>query len=168
MSWGSCSLPLESAQPPSHFLVRAGSLEVIAVLSQTPSSNSNSCYYAIIRGRGKGKSRGENRERGEWGIDRMHSNKWKQMERKEARQHNSEGSCALYSTTSTRKNEDQGQHLWLVYKDLLKGGSTLISRPSFLASYFDKFVPQPIGFYITYWKTIKNTKNCQNWGCYIT
>ena len=75
MSWGSYNLPLESAQPPSHFLVRAGSLEVVTVLSRAPSSDSNSSYYAIVRGRGNEKSRGENRERGEWGNNRMRSNK---------------------------------------------------------------------------------------------
>ena len=60
MSWGFCRLPLESAQPPSHFLVRAGLLEVVVVLSQAPSSDSNSCHYAIVRGRGNEKSRGDN------------------------------------------------------------------------------------------------------------
>ena len=75
MLWGSCNLPLESAQPPSHFLVRAGSLEVVAVLSRALSSDSNSCYYAIVRGTGNEKSRGENREHGQWGNNRMHSNK---------------------------------------------------------------------------------------------
>ena len=48
--------------------------------------------------------------------------KWKEGSKT---QHNSEGSYALYSTTSTRKNDDQGQRIWLLYKDLLKGGLTL-------------------------------------------
>ena len=48
--------------------------------------------------------------------------KWKEGSKT---QHNSEGSYALYSTTSTRKNEGQIQHPWLLYKDLLKGGSIL-------------------------------------------
>ena len=126
MSWGSCSLPLESAQPPNHFLVRAGSLEVVVVLSRTPSSDSNSCYYAIVRGKGSEKSRRENRERGEGGIDRMRSNKWKQMERKETR-HNTIVKEAVLSIPplQSRKNEDQGQHLRPLYKELLKGGLTL-------------------------------------------
>ena len=75
MSWGSCSLSLESAQPPSHFLIRVGSLEVVVVSSWAPSSDSYLCYCVIVRGRGNEKNRGENRERGEWGIDPMCSNK---------------------------------------------------------------------------------------------
>ena len=43
-------MPLESTQPPSHFLVRAGSLEVIAVLSRAPSSGFDLSYYAIVGG----------------------------------------------------------------------------------------------------------------------
>ena len=126
MSWGSSTKPLWRAQPPIHFLMRAGSLAVTVVLSQAPSSDSNSCYYAIVRGKGSEKSRRENCERGEWGINRMRSNKMKANGKEgDKTQHNSEGSCALYSTTSTRKNEDQSQHLWLLYKDILKGGSTL-------------------------------------------
>ena len=64
MSWGSCRMLLESAQPPSHFFVRAGSLEVVAVLSRASSSDSNSLHCAIVRGRGNEKNRGENCERG--------------------------------------------------------------------------------------------------------
>ena len=50
MSWGSSTKPLWRAQPPSHFLVRVGSLAATAVLSWTPSSDSNSSYYMIVRG----------------------------------------------------------------------------------------------------------------------
>ena len=48
--------------------------------------------------------------------------KWKEGSKM---QRNSQGSNALYSTLSTKKNEDQGQHPWLLYNDLLKRGSTL-------------------------------------------
>ena len=39
------------------------------------------------------------------------------------------------------KNKDQIQQTWLLYKDLLKGVSTLISRPSFLAFLFWQIWP---------------------------
>ena len=90
MSLGSCSLPLESAQPPSHFLVRVGSLAATAVLSWAPSSDSNLCYYAIVREKGSEKSRRENHEHGEWGNNHKHSNKmrarWKERKKQDTTQ----------------------------------------------------------------------------------
>ena len=53
MSWRSSTKPLWRAQPPSHFLVRAGSLTAAAVLSLALSLDPNSCHYVIVRGRGK-------------------------------------------------------------------------------------------------------------------
>ena len=47
----------------------------------------------------------------------INESKWKEGSKM---QHNSEGSNALYSTLLTKKKEDQGQHPWLLYKDLLK------------------------------------------------
>ena len=58
------------------------------------------------KGRGNEKSREENRERGEWEsivCVATTESKWKGGSKM---QHNSEGSNALYSTPSTRKNED--------------------------------------------------------------
>ena len=110
MSWGSSTKLLWRAQPPSHFLVRAGSLAVAAVLSLTPSSDSNSCYYMIVKERGDEKKRRENRECGEGGIDHKHSNKMKANGKKEAR-HNTMVKETLLSIPplQARKNEDQGQ-----------------------------------------------------------
>ena len=65
--------------------MRVDSLVATAVLSLALFSDSNSCYYVIIRGRGNEKNRRENRERGEGGIDRMHSNKMKANGKKESK-----------------------------------------------------------------------------------
>ena len=93
------------AQPPRHFLVRAGSLVAGAMLSRAPSSDSNSCYYAIVRGGGK---RRENRERGEWGNDRKRSNKMKaRWKRRSKTQHNCEETLLSIPLLQASKNEDQ-------------------------------------------------------------
>ena len=66
MSWGSCRLLLESAQPPSHFLVRAGSRSRCGVVTGTVLGFSL-MQLCDRKGEGDEKKRGENRERGEWG-----------------------------------------------------------------------------------------------------
>lgn len=74
MSWGSSTEPLQRAQPPSNFLVRAGCLVVAAVLSQNH-PRIRSKLLRDCRGEGNEKNRRENHEHGEWGNNRMHSNK---------------------------------------------------------------------------------------------
>ena len=74
----------------------------------------NSCNYAIVRGRGE-KSRGENRERGEWGNDRKRSNKWKQWKEGSKTQHKGEGSNALYSCLRTRRMKTKSKDLSFIH-----------------------------------------------------
>ena len=86
--------------------MRAGSLEVVAVLSQAPSSNST---HATMRSKGgEGMRRVEGRMMSTVNGESIvcvatTESKWKEGSKM---QHNSEGSNALYSTPSTRKNED--------------------------------------------------------------
>ena len=94
------------------------------------------------KGKGNEKNRRENHERGEWGIDRMCSKKQEKMEKKGDKT-TTVRKALLYSNSSKWRNEDQSQHPWLLYKDLLKGGLTLKFGLSLLSLSF--FVgPRPI------------------------
>ena len=74
MSWGSSTEPLLRAQPLSNFLVGAGCLAAMRCChGHRPQIRSKLLHDH--RGKGNEMNRRENRERGEWGIDLMHSNK---------------------------------------------------------------------------------------------
>ena len=109
-------MPLKSAQPPSHFLVGAGSLEVATVLSQTPFLDSNSCHYAIVRGRGNGKNRGENCEHGEWGINRKCSNKTRVRGKEARHQHKDEGRLLRIPYSSNERMKTKSTHLAFIHR----------------------------------------------------
>ena len=124
---------LRVLNPPSHFLVRAGHSCCYDVVTGIV-LGSYSCYYAIVRGRGK-KMRGEE-SRAWWkgGIDCKHSNngsKWKG----EARLNTQEWREAMLSIPYFHQEEWRpSQMTYLLYMDLLKGGSTLTLALAFLPS----------------------------------
>ena len=99
-------------------------------------------YYMIVGGKGMRRIEGRIMSvvNGESIV--CVATKWRQIERRETR-HNTIVKEVVLSIPplQTRKNEDQSQHLWLLYKDLLKGGSTLKFGLSPLSSNWFLFWP---------------------------